>query len=145
MPFVKARRTPAAYIETDAGINGWGEVDSRPSVVKAVIEAPLSHQICNGLANALIGADPLAVEACMAHMDAAANYYGRVGVGAHAMAGINQALWDIAGKAHDAPIYQLFGVHSTGHFEPTVLFYLAIRQKRPTNCTPTRGHGIYRN
>ena len=27
-------------IETDAGIIGWGEVDSCPSVVKAVIEAP---------------------------------------------------------------------------------------------------------
>lgn len=97
------------HIETDAGISGWGEVDSCPSVVKAVIEAPLSHQICNGLANALVGADPLAVEACMARMDAAANYYGRVGVGAHAMAGINQALWDIAGKAHGAPVHQLLG------------------------------------
>lgn len=109
-------------IETDAGITGWGEVDSCPSVVKAVIEAPLSHQICDGLANALIGADPLAVEACMAHMDAAANYYGRVGVGAHAMAGINQALWDIAGKAHDAPIYQLFG----GPFNRSFRAYCSI-------------------
>ena len=48
-------------IETDEGHIGWGEVDSCPTVVKAIIEAPLSHQICNGLANALIGADPLAI------------------------------------------------------------------------------------
>ena len=42
-------------IETDAGLTGWGEVDSAPTIVKAVIEAPLSHQISNGLANVLLG------------------------------------------------------------------------------------------
>ena len=51
-------------IDTDEGIVGWGEVDSCPTVVKAVVEAPLSHQICNGIANALRGQDPLALEAC---------------------------------------------------------------------------------
>lgn len=96
-------------IETDDGIIGWGEVDSCPTVVKAIIDAPLSHQICNGLANALVGADPLAVEVCMDRMMTAANYYGRTGVGLHAMAGVNLALWDIAGKASDEPIYRLFG------------------------------------
>ena len=96
-------------IETDEGITGWGEVDSCPTVVKAVIEAPLSHQICNGLANALVGEDPLAIEACTLKMDEAANYYGRVGAGSHAMAGINIALWDIAGKAAGQPISRLLG------------------------------------
>ena len=96
-------------IDTDEGITGWGEVDSCPSVVKAVIDAPLSHQICNGLANALVGEDPLAIEACTMKMDEAANYYGRVGAGSHAMAGINIALWDIAGKAADQPISRLLG------------------------------------
>ena len=41
-------------IDTDEGITGWGEVDSAPTVVKAVVEAPLSHQISNGLANVLV-------------------------------------------------------------------------------------------
>jgi L-alanine-DL-glutamate epimerase-like enolase superfamily enzyme len=30
-------------IETDAGITGWGEVDGCPWVVKAIVEAPMSH------------------------------------------------------------------------------------------------------
>ena len=30
-------------IDTDAGITGWGEVDSCPSVAKAIVDAPLSH------------------------------------------------------------------------------------------------------
>ena len=96
-------------VETDAGITGWGEVDSAPTVVKAIIEAPMSHQISNGLANALVGADPLAIDVCMERLNSAANYYGRTGVGTHAMAGINIALWDIAGKAAGLPVCRLLG------------------------------------
>lgn len=96
-------------VETDAGLTGWGEVDSCPTAVKAVVDAPLSHQICNGLANVLDHEDPLAVEACMQRMTDAANYYGGDGVGLHAMAGVNQALWDIAGRARDVPVYRLLG------------------------------------
>jgi L-alanine-DL-glutamate epimerase-like enolase superfamily enzyme len=96
-------------VDTDAGITGWGEVDSAPTVVRAIVEAPLSHQIANGLANLLIGQDPLALDVCMARMQEGVNYYGRTGAGAHAMAGVNLALWDIAGKACDRPVYQLLG------------------------------------
>ena len=96
-------------IDTDAGITGWGEVDSAPTVVKAVVEAPLSHQIANGLANILAGENPLAIDVCMARMWEGANYYGRSGAGSHAMAGVNQALWDITGKALDQPVCRLLG------------------------------------
>ena len=86
-------------IDTDEGITGWGEVDSAPTVIKAIVDAPLSHQLANGLANALSGANPLDRVDCAARMDRALNFYGRVGAGVHAMAGIDVALWDIAGKA----------------------------------------------
>mgnify|MGYP001203404304 FL=1 len=101
--------TALIKISTDEGITGWGEVDSCPSVVKAIIDAPLSHQICNGLANILIGKDPLCIDDCMSAMYEGANYYGRTGVGAHSMAGVNIALWDIAGKASEKPIYKILG------------------------------------
>jgi L-alanine-DL-glutamate epimerase-like enolase superfamily enzyme len=96
-------------VDTDAGLSGWGEVDSAPTVVKAIIDAPLSHQIANGLANVLVGADPLAIDACGEVMMGAANYYGRAAVGTHAMAGVNLALWDIAGKACGQPACRLLG------------------------------------
>ena len=96
-------------ITTDSGLIGWGEVDSCPTVVKAVIDAPLSHQICNGLGNILKGRDAGDIEGCMRAMYDGANYYGRVGVGAHAMAGVNIALWDIAGKAAGKPVRELLG------------------------------------
>ena len=96
-------------VETDEGITGWGEVDSCPTVVKAIIDAPLSHQVCNGLGNALLGQDPQAIDVCTERMYEAANYYGRAAAGVHAMAGVNIALWDILGKARDKPIYELLG------------------------------------
>jgi L-rhamnonate dehydratase len=116
--------TALIRITTDEGVVGWGEVDSCPSVVKAVVDAPLSHKICNGLANILKGRDPLEIDACMEAMQVEANYYARVGVGAHAMAGVNIALWDIAGKAAGQPVYRLLGAEQGGSFRAycSVLF-----------------------
>lgn len=105
-------------IDTDEGISGWGEADSAPTVVKAIVDAPLSHQLANGLANALEGADPLNRDECSRRMDQALNWYGRVGVGVHAMAGIDVALWDIAGKAAECPVSQLLGAESGQELRP---------------------------
>ena len=96
-------------IDTDAGVTGWGEVDSAPTVVRAAIEAPLSNAITCGVAIALEGADPLAIDACMQRVYDLTQYYTRYGVGAHAVAGVNNALWDLAGKAYGQPVYRLFG------------------------------------
>ncbi len=101
--------TALIKIETDAGITGWGEVESAPTIVRAVVEAPLSHKLSGGLASALIAADPLSINDCMHRMAGLVAYHSQTGVGAHAMAGANVALWDIAGKAYDVPIYRLFG------------------------------------
>ena len=109
-------------IDTDAGITGWGEVDSCPTVIKAIVDAPLSHQICNGIRNTLVGADPLAIDVCMQRMDETMNYYGRTAAGAHAQAGVNIALWDILGKACDRPVHQLLG----GPFKKKFRAYCSI-------------------
>ena len=109
-------------IETDSGLCGWGESDSCPTAVKAVIDAPLSHKICDGMANILKGQDPLAIEACMHSLEQATNYYGRSGLGIHAMAGINMALWDLAGKAYERPVYNLLG----GPFSTSLRCYSSV-------------------
>ena len=96
-------------VDTDAGISGWGEVDSCPDAVKAVIDAPMSHSNCSGLARLIFGLDPLAIDVCNRRMLAGANYYASGGLAIHAMAGIDMALWDIAGKAANQPICQLLG------------------------------------
>jgi L-rhamnonate dehydratase len=114
LPEVKAaadgtQDTCLIRIDTDAGVSGWGEVDSCPEGVKAIVDAPMSHSNCTGLARVLIGMDPLAIEVCNHRMRTATNYYSGGGVAVHAMAGIDMALWDLAGKVHNRPVCQLLG------------------------------------
>lgn len=96
-------------IHTDEGIVGLGEVDSLPSVVRAIIVAEASHTHARGLREVLVGCDPLAVEELWDRMYDATSYYGRRGVVIHAISGIDIALWDILGKATGSPVSDLLG------------------------------------
>jgi L-alanine-DL-glutamate epimerase-like enolase superfamily enzyme len=96
-------------IETDAGITGWGEVDGCPWVVKAIVEAPMSHTLVTGLRALLIGEDPLETARLWHKMYQGTLYYGREGAVIQAMAGIDLALWDIKGKALGEPVWKLLG------------------------------------
>ncbi|MBI4530028.1 MAG: mandelate racemase/muconate lactonizing enzyme family protein, partial [Candidatus Latescibacteria bacterium] len=96
-------------VYTDEGIVGIGEVDSSPQVAKAIIEAPLSHKICCGLAELIIGEDPVNVEYLWNKMYQGSIFFGRRGAAIQAMSGIDIALWDILGKATGEPVYRLLG------------------------------------
>jgi L-alanine-DL-glutamate epimerase-like enolase superfamily enzyme len=96
-------------ITTDAGITGYGEVDSHPLAVKGTIEGPFSHTATTGLAHALIGEDPFRTEYLWHKMYRANIYSGRRGIAIHAMSGIDLALWDIKGKALGLPVWKLLG------------------------------------
>ena len=96
-------------IQTDEGITGVAEIDSSPEMVRAAIDAPYSHAIGAGLAALLIGEDPLEVEGLTAQLYRRAIYYGRRGVGVHALSGVEIALWDIKGKALGKPVSELIG------------------------------------
>src|SRR5207302_6697640 len=96
-------------VHTDAGISGVGEVDSSAHVAKAIIEAPLSHKLCRGLAECVLGQDPLEIDRLIHRMMEGSIYFGRQGAAIQAMSGIEIALWDIVGKATKRPVYQLLG------------------------------------
>ena len=96
-------------VYTDEGIVGYGEVDSAPWVVKAIIDSPVSHRICQGLGQAIIGEDPFETEKIWEKMFLCSMFYGRRGAVIHAMSGIDIALWDIKGKALNMPICKLIG------------------------------------
>lgn len=96
-------------IETDEGVIGYGEVDSSPGVIAAVIEASMSHGISHGLRDILIGRDPLHIAQLWDEMYRKTFYYGRSGPVLHAMSGVEMALWDIAGKIRSEPIHQMLG------------------------------------
>jgi L-alanine-DL-glutamate epimerase-like enolase superfamily enzyme len=96
-------------VHTDAGLTGIGEVDSVPSVVKAIIDAPRSHTHAMGLKEAVVGENPLEVEALWEKMYDWTFYYGRRGVVIHAISGVDLALWDLKGKAEGKPVHALLG------------------------------------
>ncbi|MCG8482468.1 MAG: mandelate racemase/muconate lactonizing enzyme family protein [Clostridia bacterium] len=96
-------------IHTDKGITGFGETDSSPLVVKAIIETPNSNLACYGLKELLIGENPLDIQRLWDKMYGASNYMGRRGAGIHAISAVDIALWDIAGKYYNVPVYQLLG------------------------------------
>ena len=96
-------------IHTDEGIVGIGEVDSSPRVAKSVIEAPFSHPSASGLGRLLIGMNPLDIRVINEKLYQSTFYYGRRGVVVHAIGGLDIALWDIAGKYYNKPVYQLLG------------------------------------
>ena len=96
-------------VHTDEGIVGLGEVDSLPSVAKAIIDAPPSHKIASGLAALLVGENPLEIGRLWQKMYRGSMYFGRRGAALHAISGVEIALWDIAGKAAGKPIHALLG------------------------------------
>jgi galactonate dehydratase len=88
-------------VSTDDGLVGWGEpvVEGRAEVVRAAVTV---------LAEYLIGEDPLRVEHHWQVLTKGGFYRGGP-VLSSAVAGIDQALWDIAGKAYGAPVHALLG------------------------------------
>ena len=96
-------------IRTDDGLEGIGEADSSPEVVKAIIDAPFSHNIACGLREILVGENPLEHERLWQKMYRRTMYFGRTSVGITAMAAVDMALWDLKGKCFGQPIHRLLG------------------------------------
>src|SRR5437763_10410219 len=88
-------------IETDGGITGIVEAGLGGGATAAVIEKDLAPM--------LVGQDPLLIEGLWQRMFARTRQYGRRGLVMQAISGIDIALWDIAGKVANMPVYQLLG------------------------------------
>jgi L-alanine-DL-glutamate epimerase-like enolase superfamily enzyme len=96
-------------IHADDGCEGIGEADSSPEVVKAIVDAPFSHNIACGLRELLIGENPLETERLWQKMLRGTLYFGRTSVTVTAMAAVDMALWDLKGKHFGEPIHRLLG------------------------------------
>jgi L-rhamnonate dehydratase len=96
-------------VRTDTGLEGIGEADASPEVVKAVIDAPFSHNIACGLRETLVGEHPLEIGRLWQKMYDATVYFGRTSVTVAAMSAIDMALWDLKGKHFGEPIHRLLG------------------------------------
>jgi L-rhamnonate dehydratase len=109
-------------IRTDTGLEGIGEADSSPEMVKAVIDAPFSHNVATGLRQLLIGENPLETDRLWQTMYRRTLYCGRRSVTISAMSAIDMALWDLKGKFFGQPIHTLLG----GKFHDSFPAYASI-------------------
>jgi len=96
-------------VHTDENITGIAEVDSVPSVIRAIIDAPRSHTHAMGLKAILAGEEPHDVELLWDRMYDLTSYYGRRGAVIHAISAVDIALWDIRGKVLGKPLSELLG------------------------------------
>jgi len=96
-------------VRTNDGREGIGEADASPEVLKAIIDAPFSHNIACGLRELLIGENPLETDRLWQKMYRRTMYFGRRSVGIVAMSAVDMALWDLKGKCYGEPIHRLLG------------------------------------
>lgn len=106
-------------IETDDGVVGWGEpvLEGRAASVAAAVEE---------LSDYLIGQDPRRIEEHWTVLYRSGFYRGG-GIHMSALAGIDQALWDIKGKALGVPVHDLLG----GRVRDRIKVYSWIGGDRP--------------
>jgi galactonate dehydratase len=99
--FLVAPRWLFCRVATDEGLTGWGEpvVEGRAETVRAAVAE---------LAELLVGRDPRRIEDLWQTMTKAAFYRGGP-VLSSAVAGLDQALWDILGHSLGVPVHQLLG------------------------------------
>ncbi|ESY05045.1 galactonate dehydratase [Mesorhizobium sp. LNJC399B00] len=118
-PYIVPPRWLFLKIETDAGVTGWGEpvVEGRALTVEAAVKE---------LGDYLIGKDPRLIEDHWTVMHRGGFYRGGP-ILMSAIAGIDQALWDIKGKALGVPVHELLG----GKLRDSIKVYSWIGGDRP--------------
>ena len=87
-------RVPIIRIDTNQGISGLGEVRDGGSPRYALM-----------LKSRLLGENPCNVERLFKTIKQF-GFHGRQGGG---VSGVEMALWDLAGKAYEVPVYQMLG------------------------------------
>ena len=109
-------------LTTSTGEVGWGEpvVEGRAKTTRTAVEELLD--------NYLLGKDPSRIEDHWQAMYRGGFYRGGP-ILMSAIAGVDQALWDIKGKTFDAPVYELMG----GAARDRVRVYQWIGGDRPAD------------
>jgi D-galactarolactone cycloisomerase len=98
-----SRTTVLVQVETDAGISGIGSCSGNGAIIEQIVEKVFKPVV--------VGMDPTEPEEIWekAYFRAGVRQLGSRGIGVVALSGVDIALWDIHGKAKNAPVYELLG------------------------------------
>ncbi len=130
--FVVPPRWLFLKIETDEGVSGWGEpvVEGRAQTVETCVDE---------LGDYLIGRDPFPIEDHWQVLYRGGFYRGGP-ILMSALAGIDQALWDIKGRALGQPVHQLLG----GPCRDRIAVYSWIGGDRPADVAEAAAQAVSR-
>lgn len=97
------RSTTLLRVETDEGISGIGSASGNGELIELIVAKVIKPLI--------IGIDASDIEAIWdkAYVRGGHKEFGSRGIGVVAFSGLDIALWDILGKVHGVPVYQLLG------------------------------------
>lgn len=112
--WVHQRSATLVRIVTDEGITGWGEAFCQGLEPPEIAAATITH----ALTPLLMGKSALESGPLWHRMYNATRDFGRKGSVIAAISAIDIALWDIAGKRHGVPVYQLLGGAHRNHLQP---------------------------
>ncbi len=93
-------------IETDAGISGWGEGDHETTSI-------IGQFVTEVLKPVLINQDPFDSEYLWTQLFFEGFENGSTGINPGAVAGVDNALWDLKGKLLKLPVHKLLGSNKT--------------------------------
>jgi L-alanine-DL-glutamate epimerase-like enolase superfamily enzyme len=110
----------AVRVETDEGIEGWGECCTGSELGEAAFAVKLLIE--KGLLPRIKGDDPVEYRKIWDKLYSAVEWYGRRGLAIFALSGIDTALMDIAGKAMSVPAYRLLG----GKYKEDIPLYASL-------------------
>lgn len=112
--WVKQRAATLVRITTDQGLTGWGEAFAQGLEPPEISASVLKH----ALKPLLLGQNSLDIGVLWHQMYVATRNYGRKGSVVSAISAIDIALWDLAGKFYQQPIYQLLGGAHRNEVQP---------------------------
>ena len=109
-------------LSTDEGIAGWGEpvIEGRAATVAAAVEEMADH---------LVGTDPFRIEDHFQVLRRG-GFYRDGPILTSALSGIEQALWDVKGRALGVPVWELLG----GRVRDSVRTYAWVGGDRPEDA-----------
>lgn len=97
-------------IETEDGVLGTSTTYfGREAAAPALLAAVINEQ----LAPAVVGEDADLIRGIRQKLRRLTDYQGTAGLSTFALSAIDQALWDLAGRALGVPVWRLLGAHRT--------------------------------